>query len=938
MIVIDKDVWGMDASLPFHRLLEELRSNGRKEVPERLPKIFLLTTSTSNTERNELKLAGLVDNVLMKPLRLNMLIFWFKEVLGIGKKRQRNRGKPLTGNLLRNKRILVVDDNVINRKRLKPLSRADETSTLLQFKQTFSIDKSASSDPSSYPKDGVECDQDTGHVIGLDLSSSFLYGFLNSSSSLFSLVHLQRLNLADNDFNYSCIQSEIGHLSRLTSLNLSLSLFSGQIPLEISKLSKLVLLDLSYNFDPLYDVSFADSIHSSKARLLKLEKFGLRSLLQNLTNLKELHVSKVIISSEVPHTLANLTSLTTVVLEDCGLRGEFPVRIFHLPKLQVLNLCYNENLIGHLPKFHLNSPLQDLELAVTNFSGKLPDSIGNLNFLKTSDFTECYFSRSIPASLGNLTQLTDLFLSYNLLQGPIPSSFSELKNLKAVYLSYNNLSVSELEIFFKLKNLTELNLSGSQIKSLTKNTTNTTLPKFQMLLLGSCNLREFPDFIHFQHELEVLYLHENNIHGQIPSWFLNTISFNKLARKIPPLLCRLSFLHTLDLSNNNLSGIIPPCLSNFSDSLSILNLKGNNFHGPIPHPYNKGNTLKMIDFSRNQLQGKVPRSLASCTVLEILDLSNNLIKDTFPFWLGVLTKLQVLILRSNKFYGAIGSHETKLVLPNLRIIDLSHNGFTGDLPVNYFQNWNAMKFFDMDNMTYMHALTNFPAQNNILGQESYSYTMTITNKGVNREYEKILNIFIAIDFSSNKFKEEIPESIGNVEGLQLLNLSNNDLSGGIPSYLANLTKLESLDLSQNKLSGELPQQLVLLTFLAFLNVSNNHLTGPIPQWKQFNTFENNSYEGNSGLCGDPLSTKCGMSEAPPPSPSPPLNSKQDNDSAFLSAIDWIIICMGYVSGIVVGMVIGHTITTKYHEWFIETFGRKQRKPRREKRRRQGNRS
>ncbi|KAF5949934.1 hypothetical protein HYC85_011927 [Camellia sinensis] len=106
----------MDASFPFHRLLEELRSNGRKEVPERLPKIFLLRTSISHTERNELKLAGLVDNVLMKPLRLNMLIFCFKEVLGIGKKRQRNRGKPLTGNLLRNKRILVVDDNVINRK------------------------------------------------------------------------------------------------------------------------------------------------------------------------------------------------------------------------------------------------------------------------------------------------------------------------------------------------------------------------------------------------------------------------------------------------------------------------------------------------------------------------------------------------------------------------------------------------------------------------------------------------------------------------------------------------------------------------------------------------------------------------------------------------------------------------------------------------------
>ncbi|KAL7250042.1 hypothetical protein ACSBR1_012109 [Camellia fascicularis] len=86
------------------------------------------------------------------------------------------------------------------------LCHADESSALLQFKQTFSINKSASSDPSAYPKvaswklerersnccswDGVECDQDTGHVIGLDLINNFLHGSINSSSSLFSLVHL----------------------------------------------------------------------------------------------------------------------------------------------------------------------------------------------------------------------------------------------------------------------------------------------------------------------------------------------------------------------------------------------------------------------------------------------------------------------------------------------------------------------------------------------------------------------------------------------------------------------------------------------------------------------------------------------------------------------------------------------------------------------------
>jgi hypothetical protein len=91
---------------------------------------------------------------------------------------------------------------------MQPLCNDDESSALLQFKESFIINKSASSDdPFAYPKlkswtlegessdccswDGVSCDEDTGHVIGLDLSSSCLYGSINSNSSLFRLVHLQ---------------------------------------------------------------------------------------------------------------------------------------------------------------------------------------------------------------------------------------------------------------------------------------------------------------------------------------------------------------------------------------------------------------------------------------------------------------------------------------------------------------------------------------------------------------------------------------------------------------------------------------------------------------------------------------------------------------------------------------------------------------------------
>ncbi|KAJ1378716.1 Leucine-rich repeat-containing N-terminal, plant-type [Sesbania bispinosa] len=58
--------------------------------------------------------------------------------------------------------------------------------------------------------DGIECDEQRGHVIDVDLSSSQLYGSMDADSSLFRLPHLQRFDLADNDFNYSKIPSTIG--------------------------------------------------------------------------------------------------------------------------------------------------------------------------------------------------------------------------------------------------------------------------------------------------------------------------------------------------------------------------------------------------------------------------------------------------------------------------------------------------------------------------------------------------------------------------------------------------------------------------------------------------------------------------------------------------------------------------------------------------------
>ncbi|XP_058202182.1 receptor-like protein 7 isoform X1 [Rhododendron vialii] len=967
----------------------------------------------------------------------------------------------------------------------QPLCHENESKALLQFKHNFFIDKFASVGPSAYPKleswkllggksdgccswDGVECDQDTSHVIGLDLSSSFLHGSINSNSSLFTLVHLRTLNLADNKFNFSEIPSRIGNLSRLTSLNLSKSGFFGQIPSEISSLSKLVILDLTSEID-LYSES-----------LLKLEKPSLRDLVQNLTNLKVLNLSMVNISSSVPSVLSNISSLTTLNLEGCSLYGEFPMDIFRLPQLQILNVAWNENLTGSLPEFQSNSRLKAMIFHCTGLYGKLPDSIGRLeslvylDLIKTSlsgtlpsplgNLTrlsflylyDCKFSGQVPSSLANLseltkfgighndfdagplplppgkllklnhlyaskmnlqgeipqslanrtklsllaidinnlvgkipswfmnlTQLTYVDLARNHFHGTIPSSITQLKRLDYLSIGSNSFTgIVELDMFMKLPNLVSLQLGRNNLTVLDKNSTNGTLPKLDSLDLESCNLVEFPSILRFQDELQVLSIKNNIIRGEIPIWMWNSsketmeyvdfgqnfltsfeqqpavipwhflivfnlgsnklqgslpipppstviynVRENALTGAIPPSMCHNNSLRMVDLSNNNLNGTIPPCLASSSEDLLTLNLSGNSFQGSIPSTFTMNCQLLMIDLGRNQLQGPVPRSLANCTMLECLVLQNNQIEDTFPSWLEALPKLELLFLGSNKFHGDIGDPKNNSMFPKLRIIDLSCNGFSGNLPKEYIRNWNGMKMINKENLTYMRSNPEFEIELRAGPTThltvSYSdvwssyYSMRVVSKGTHRLYERIQSALVVVDLSNNTFIGDIPESFGSLRGLQLLNISNNKLTSAIPTSLANLTALESLDLSQNLLSGHIPWQLTQLTFLSFLNVSHNRLTGPIPQGKQFGTFENSSYDGNLGLCGVPLSKSCRNSMTSPPPP--PIF--RGHDLEFSSGIYWMVIALGYGSGLVVGLAIGRTLTRRYHEWFVDTFGR-----------------
>ncbi|KAG6639600.1 MDIS1-interacting receptor like kinase 2-like [Carya illinoinensis] len=456
----------------------------------------------------------------------------------------------------------------------------------------------------------------------MNLTSSAFQGTLHGFSFL-SFPNLVYLDLSMNDL-FGNIPRQISNLSKLIYLDLSVNLLSGKIPPEIGHLNSLAKLGLSQN---------------------RLEGH-IPTSLKNLRNLTFLSIFQNQLSSSIPEEIGLLNSLTYLRLAENQLQGSIPHSFANLSNLQKLYLRDNR-LSGPIPQGIGDSMnMATLQLCKNQFTGSLPESICHGGSLQYFAISNNDFRGRVPQSLKNCTSLEKVFLTGNQLTGDISQVFGSYPNLITMDLSHNNFYGKISSKWGQCPKLGTLKMNGNNIS-------------------GS-----IPPKIGNWIQLRVLDFSLNHIVGEIPKELGKLTSLqklwlngNQLSGAVPIEFESLTNLEFLDISSNKLCKPLPRNFGNGFSKLNELNLSHNNFSEELPISLMSLFHLSKLDLSYNSLTGEIPSESSKMQSLEVLNLSHNHLSGVIPITFEEMHGLLHVDVSYNELQGLIPNNEAFLVAP-----------------------------------------------------------------------------------------------------------------------------------------------------------------------------------------------------------------------------------------------------------------------------------
>eukprot|EP00760_Papus_ankaliazontas_P029349 PhM_4_TR4215/c0_g1_i1/m.17111 len=452
----------------------------------------------------------------------------------------------------------------------------------------------------------------------------------------------------------------------------------------------------------------------------------------NLRSLAVIDVLRASITGTLPECMGNMTNLQVIMLNTLGLSGTIPPSFSTLPNLVKLSMGGNR-LEGQVPDF----PPKAIQviLSENRFTGTLPkaqkyvspDGVMVANLLETVSVHSNDIGGTLPEDWGQMQNLKFVWLTGNKITGTFPATWGNMRFMLMFAIDRNELEGTLPNVFlgwlfryekkhipppvsyiFKDIDMAPI-IVGARTLRLRLNKFNGTLP---------LQLRMHPTLI----DLDIA---QNQFEGQLNETFTsNWIRMEKLTAQEnnfvgnlhdTTALCQYRSMFYLDLSNNNITGSIPPCFGDL-EKLQSVSLKRNRIYGTLPPELSRLGNLQYLELAYNNISGSLPDTFSNLLNLRGLDLGHNQISgDIYEniAGLSLLPYMTSVVMPNNKLTGVINAwlllqpgNDVKWLA--MKSWNFANNGLTGTLPNVFDQYCRQLTLFNVRGNNLEGEIPDFP--------------------------------------------------------------------------------------------------------------------------------------------------------------------------------------------------------------------------------------
>ncbi|KAG2621870.1 hypothetical protein PVAP13_3NG301300 [Panicum virgatum] len=602
----------------------------------------------------------------------------------------------------------------------------------------------------------------------LYLSGNLLEGHIPIISPSNLCLSLQTLKLAENNLNgkfdffwlRNCAMLQEVDLSRNAELDIDVTFLTSVTPFQLRALMlsgcnldntiisgpnlfgtqrHLQSLDLSNNN---FSGSLPNWMFTNEAPLLYL---GLahNSLVGSLdhlmwqqqSNLRMINISMNYFTGQLPMDISSVfPNLTVLDASDNNISGHLPPSLCNINDLEFVDLS-NNKLTGEVPSclFTECGSRDFLRLSNNNLGGPILGGANNKSICGGTIYLDSnYFEGPLPNNLSGEVSIMDFH--DNKLSGELDVSFWNIPSLEFLSVASNSLTGQIYPTICKLTSLKYLDISNNDFEGSIPNCSSKLMLYF--LNMSSNTLSGFPSYFFNSSNVEVLDIRYNRFMGSL-DWILHLYQIkllllggNMFEGHISAELCHLQYLNIIDMSQNRLSGSLPPCigaipfgyhtddddfLSNyfydvpFDVSLSSMDLplfdaiyvlQGFTFStkGNI-YTFSRGfyNLMSGIDLSANMLSGEIPWEIGNLSHVKSLNLSHNFFIGQIPATIANMSALESLDLSHNELGGPIPWQLTQM--SSLEVFSVAYNNLSGCIPNSgQFSSFNMESYLGNTNL------------------------------------------------------------------------------------------------------------------------------------------------------------------------------------------------------------------------------------------------